>query len=360
MTVQRKLMGVAGLLAVALATVAAGPSSAQQAKKVTALLAIGVQLGHIREFVAKGAGFFEEEGLDVTLQPALGSAKQIQYMLAGQGTAGSIDMHMIVKLRKKKDEKRLVAVYAHLQAGVYRLGVIEGKGIKTLADLKGKVAGVPTKSSGTYPFLLAAAKLARLSEGDFEIVPVGFGPSASQALIRGRIQILSATISGINNLRYMNRSAKDWKFREIKVPMNAWPTNAMIFTEDEVKNERAKVVGMLRAISKAHVFVDENPRAALAIVKKLHPELVQDRDIERALQLVKWSMDETYSAPASRAKDPLGSFHEESWKGTERYYKDLGLIDKDASLFSVIDMSLLADANDFDQAQVREMARKYK
>lgn len=360
MIAQRKLMGVAGLIAVALTTVAAAPSAAQQTKKVTALLAIGVQLGHIREFVAKGVGFFEEEGLDVTLQPALGSAKQIQFMLADQGTAGSIDMHMIVNLRKKKDEKRLVAVYAHLQAGVYRLGVIEDREIETLGDLKGKIAGVPTKSSGTYPFLLAAAKLANLSENDFEIVPVGFGPSASQALIRGRIQLLSATISGINNLRYMSRTAKGWKFREIKVPMNAWPTNALIFTEDEVRNERAKVVGMLRAMSKAHVFVDENPRAALAVVKKLHPELVQDRDIERASQLVEWAMKETYSAPASRAKDPLGSFHRASWEGTERYYKDLGLIDKDASLFSVIDTSLLADANDFDQARVREMAKKYK
>ena len=122
MFAQRKLAGVAGLLAVAVAAVAAGPAAAQQPKKVTALLAIGLQLGHIREFVAKGVGFFEEEGLEVTLQPALGSAKQIQYMLADQGTAGSIDMHMIVNLRKKKDEKRLVAVYAHLQAGVYRLG----------------------------------------------------------------------------------------------------------------------------------------------------------------------------------------------------------------------------------------------
>jgi len=190
-------------LALALGVVVVGaPAYAQGKTKVTALLAIGIQLGHIREFVAKGMGFYDEEGLDVNLQPALGSSREIQYMIAGTGTAGSIDMHMIVKLRKKGG-KRLVAVYSHLQAGVYRLGVIEGGPMKSLADLKGKRAGVPTKSSGTYPFLLAAAKLVGLKEADFEIVPVGFGPSSSQALIRGKIQLLSATISGINNLRYL-------------------------------------------------------------------------------------------------------------------------------------------------------------
>ena len=356
-----KLIRAAIVIALAYGVVMPGsPAFAQGKTKVTALLAIGVQLGHIREFVAKGMGFFDEEGLDVTLQPALGSAREIQYMIAGQGTAGSIDMHMIVQLRKKKESKRLVAVYSHLQAGVYRLGVIVGGPIKTLTDLKGKRAGVPTKSSGTYPFLLAAAKLAGLTEDDFEIVPVGFGPSASQALIRGKIQLLSATISGINNLRYFSRHSKTWKFREIKVPMNAWPTNAMIFTEDEVKNKRKMVEGMLRAISKAHVFVDANPAAALKVVQKLHPELVRDKDMPRLMQLVRWSMGETYSTTRSRAQPLLGWFDPQAWAGTERYYKDIGLIDKDASLNDVIDTSFLAEANNFDKERVQTMAREYK
>ncbi len=348
------------VLALALGVVVAGaPAHAQGKTKVTALLAIGIQLGHIREFVAKGMGFYDEEGLDVNLQPALGSSREIQYMIAGTGTAGSIDMHMIVKLRKKGG-KRLVAVYSHLQAGVYRLGVIEGGPMKSLADLKGKRAGVPTKSSGTYPFLLAAAKLVGLKEADFEIVPVGFGPSSSQALIRGKIQLLSATISGINNLRYLSRHSKTWKFREIKVPMNAWPTNALIFTEDETKHKRKMVVGMLRALSKAHVFVDANPAAALKVVQKLHPELVRDKDTPRLMQLTKWSMDETYSTPRSRAQPLLGWFDPQAWAGTENYYKDTGLIDKDASLKDVIDMSFLAEANDFDKERIRRLAREYK
>ena len=123
---------------------------------------------------------------------------------------------------------------------------------------------------------------------------------------------------------------------------------------------QCKVVAYLRGFTKAHVFVDENPRAALDIVKKLHPELVQERDIDRALKLVEWSMQETYATPRSKAQPLIGGFDRELWEGTERYYKDLGLIDKDASLFSVIDASLLRDANDFDRESVRARARQYK
>lgn len=338
----------------------AGAALAQTKTPVTALLAIGIQLGHIREFVAKGMGFYEQEGLDVTLQPALGSAKQIQYMIAGRGTGGSIDMHMIVNLRKKEGEKKLVAVYSHLPASVYRLGVLESGPIQTVGDLKGKVAGVPSKSSGTYPFLLAAAKRAGLSEDDFKIVPVGFGPTASQALISGRIQLLSATISGINNLRYLSQHTDKWSFRRIPQPMDVWPTNAMIFTKDEVENERDKVVGMLRAFAKAHIFVDTNPRAALKVAQEMYPELVQEKELPRLLQLIKWSMEETYSTERMRAQPHLGWFDTEAWKGTEGYYKEMGLIENNDSIWSVVDASLLEAANDFDKDRIRELARTHK
>lgn len=64
------IVAVALFLAIPLQRVA--PAGAQE--KVTALLAVGIQVAHIREFVAKQMGFWAEERLDVTLQPAQGSA----------------------------------------------------------------------------------------------------------------------------------------------------------------------------------------------------------------------------------------------------------------------------------------------
>ena len=64
------------MLAVLAAVMAFGtvPASAQQKTPATQLLAIGIQLGHLREFVAKAQGFYDEEGIDIQLVPAPGSA----------------------------------------------------------------------------------------------------------------------------------------------------------------------------------------------------------------------------------------------------------------------------------------------
>jgi NitT/TauT family transport system substrate-binding protein len=340
-------------LAAALAALLLTPAVATAQERVTTLLATGIQIGHVREFVAKQLGFYAEEGLDVTLQPAQGSAQQLQYMTAGKGTLGSIDMHMVLELRKKGI--KLVSPYAHFQQGVYRIGVLDGGPVKSLADLKGKPVGVPTKSSGAYPFLLAAARQAGVQEADMEIIPVTFGPAATQALTQRRIAAISTTTGGFNAIRWLGEQAKDWKLKEIRVPMNAWPTNALIVTEEEARQKRRMVVGLLRGFAKAHVFVTASPEAALDVAQKLYPELVQDKDKPRLAQILRWGIDDMWESDRSRDK-PLGWFDPQAWAGTEQYYKAEGLIDKDQSLKDIIDESFLAEANRFDREKIRKMA----
>jgi NitT/TauT family transport system substrate-binding protein len=333
-------------------------AAAQEKTKVTKLLATGVQIGHLREYVAKGAGFYEAEGLDVTLQPAPGSATQIQYMIAGKGSFGSIDMHMAVEL-PKKGNARLVSPYAHFQSGVYRIGTLEASPIKRVGDFKGKRVGVPTTASGAYTFLLAAARQEGVREADMQIIPVTFGPAAVEALLRGRIDGVATTNTAFNTLRYLGMQSPDWKLREIVVPMNAWPTNSIMVTEDEIKNQRGTVIRALRAFSKSQIFIETNLEAAVEIARRLYPELVRDEDKPRQLQLLRWAIADSWTSERSRGK-PLGWFDLERWAGTEKYYKDEGLIGPDDSVRSVINTSLLDEINHFDKEQVRQMARNWK
>jgi NitT/TauT family transport system substrate-binding protein len=355
----QQFRAVATSFAVATILFSPDPVAAQQKTQATQLLAIGIQLGHLREFVAKGMGFYDEEGLDVTLQPAPGSATEIQYMTAGRGTLGSIDMHMAVEQRKLPQGLKMRAVFANLQAGVYRIATIEGRPIKGPQDFKGKTFGVPTQASGSFPFLIAVAKQAGVAENDMTIVPVGFGPSSADALIRGRVDAISTVFTAVNDLRFLNRTQNDWKLAEIVVPQNAWPTNAMMISDDEARNKRPMIVGMLRAFAKGHLFVDANPEAALKVAQKLYPELVRDADMPRQLQLLKWSMEESYSLAKYKDK-PIGYFDLEAWAGTEQYYKAAGLIGPDDSLKDVIDTSFLAEINNFDKDKIRRMAAEYK
>lgn len=349
----------AAAYAATLALFSPAPAATQQKTQMTQLLAIGIQLGHVREFVAKGLGYYDEESLDVTLQPAPGSATEIQYMTAGRGTLGSIDVHMAVEQRKLPQGLKMRAVFANLQSGVYRIATIEGRPIKGPADFKGKTLGVPTQASGSFPFLIAVAKQAGVAERDMTIVPVGFGPSSADALIRGRVDAISTVFTAINDLRYLSRTQDQWKLAEITVPQNAWPTNALMITDEEARSKRPAIVGMLRAFAKAHVFVETNPEAALKVTQKLYPELVRDTDMPRQLQLLRWSMEESY-AMAKYKNQPIGYFDPEAWAGTEQYYRAAGLIGPTDTIKDVIDRSFLADVNAFDKDKIRKQAREYK
>jgi NitT/TauT family transport system substrate-binding protein len=353
------LRAAAAAFAMTITLLAPGPATAQQKTQVTQLLAIGIQLGMIREFVAKGMGFYDEEGLEVTLQPAPGSATEIQYMTAGRGTLGSIDVHMAVEQRKALQGLKMKAVFANLQSGVYRIATIDGRPIKSPKDFKGKTFGVPTQASGSFPFLVAVAKQAGVAESDMTIVPVGFGPSSADALIRGRVDAISTVFTAINDLRYLSGTQGQWKLAEIEVPQNAWPTNAMMITDEEAKNKRPMVIGMLRAFAKAHLFVDTNVEAALKVAQKLYPELVRDSDIPRQAQLLRWAMEQNYAMPKYKDK-PIGYFDPEAWAGTEQYYKAAGLIGPNDTIKDVIDTSFLADANAFDKDKIRKLANDYK
>jgi NitT/TauT family transport system substrate-binding protein len=327
--------------------------------KATKLLAVGIQLSAIREFVAKGMGFYDEENVEVNLVPAPGSATQIQFMTAGRGTLGSIDMHMAVQQRNQPGGLKMRAVFSNLQAGVYRIGMLEESPVRAPADLKGKKVGVPTKASGSFEFVRTVAKLAGVQESEMEIIPVGFGPAAADAVTRKRIDVLSTVFPDLNNLRYLAETRRTFKIREMTVPQNAWPTNALMITDDEAANKRPLITALLRAFAKGHVFVVENPRAALMVAKKLYPELVRDDDVDRQLTFVKWSLEQAYDMPKYKGQ-PIGAFDLKAWEGTEAYYRDAGLIGPNDKLATVIDQSFIADINNFDKERIRRMAREYK
>jgi NitT/TauT family transport system substrate-binding protein len=350
------------LLCVALALVtgtATRPADAADKIPATVLLAVGIQTSALRDMVAKSLGFDDEEGIDVQLVPALGSATEVQYMAAGRGMLGSIDVDMAIRQRKDPAGLKLRAVYSNLQSGVYSMAMLDQTPIKTIADLKGKTVGVPTQASGSYQFMMTLAKLAGLKDGDFTVVAVGFGPTAADALTRGRIDMLSTIFTDVLNLKYLSEHGGQFKLRELTVPQNAYPTNAAMVTESDAVNKRPMIIGVLRAFAKAQLFVATNPAAGLKVAKKLYPELVRDDDMERQITLMQWSNDISFNAPRYRDK-PLGYFDMEAWKGTEQYYRDGGLIGPDDHVADVIDTSFLDEINNFDKERVRQMARDYK
>lgn len=332
------------------------PSAAMAQEKVTQLLPAVLSIGDLRIFLSQ-ALFAPAEGIDLSLQPTTGGAESLQYMVAGRGTMGSIDLHYALDLRKRGT--RVYAVYAHFHQNIFRIVALESSPLKSLAELKGKTAGVPSRGSGAFPFLVTAAKLQGVAESDIEIVPVTIGPAAAHALFTGKVAVVSTTISGAGNIRIQADSDPKNAVRFVDTPIARWPATAMMVTEDELKNKRKMVVGLMRSFAQAQFLIENDIDAAFDVAKRRYPELVKDQDRPRLRRIIEWNLEGAWTAPNSKG-NPYGWFDKEAWKQTEAMYRETGAIDANQSIFDVIDDSLVAEANTFDKARVLQMIKDIK
>ena len=130
-------------------------------------------ISFIPAYVAKEKGFFEEQGLDVTIEhtpPGTGAqfqllaAKNIEFITSPSDThLKGID----------QSDTPFVAVITLGHAADHALMVLDNGEIENLADVKGKLVGYKFQPD---PWLLSMLTAVDLSLDDVQLVPVGFDP----------------------------------------------------------------------------------------------------------------------------------------------------------------------------------------
>ncbi|MGA0533891.1 ABC transporter substrate-binding protein [Hansschlegelia sp. KR7-227] len=138
----------------------AGP--AQAAEKVTLQLKWVTQAQFAGYFVAKEKGFYEAEGLDVTINPGGPDIAPAQ-VLAGGGADVIVDW-MPSALAAREKGVALVNVAQPYKRSGMMLTCRADSGVKSPADLKGRTLGV-WFSGNEYPFLAWMAKLGLKTDG---------------------------------------------------------------------------------------------------------------------------------------------------------------------------------------------------
>lgn len=131
------LLGTAVVIGTLIAAVAFRPSTAvaETAKPVNVTAAvIGVTISIWPAIVAKEKGFFKEEGIHLDLVTAGSSARALQQVAAGVAQVGSSSM---VDTVRAIDAGAKVKVFLNSLA-VATHTLVAAKGIKSVADLKGK------------------------------------------------------------------------------------------------------------------------------------------------------------------------------------------------------------------------------
>ncbi|MGN9779379.1 ABC transporter substrate-binding protein [Micromonospora sp. H33] len=162
------------------------PTTADGKKKVTLTLNWVPYGEHAPFYYGLKKGFYEEEGIDLTISPGGGSGKTIQAVAQEQTDFGWADTPPLLKGIATGMKVKSVGVF--LQKGPASIEFLADKGIKSPADLKGKTVG-GTPGDAIYATFPAWLKANGLSESDVKVVNLDAAGKIA-ALAEGRVDAI--------------------------------------------------------------------------------------------------------------------------------------------------------------------------
>ncbi len=230
-------------------------------------------------YVAAELGYFEEEGLNVTLRHHGASESLFGAIAAGEEdvvNAGADEM-----LQAHAAGVPLVTFGVMYQEYPVVLIVPEDSDIRELADMAGHSVGLPGPYGENWFWLLAAMTEAGLTEADLEIEYIGYTQQA--ALIGGSVD----AVVGFSNNDVLNFGRNGVAVRTLtasELPLVGISVGAL---ESTVAERPEDLAALNRALARAMRFIQEDPEAAVDASFDFIPELTGAGAHEAALETLR-------------------------------------------------------------------------
>ena len=227
--------------------------------------------------VAKDLGYYEEEGLDVTINPG-GPDIAPEQVIAGGG-ADVITTWMAAALAARERGVALVNIAQPFQGSALQLVCSEESGVETTEDFPGKTLGV-WFFGNEYPFYAWMAKLGYSTEGGDEGVEVLRQAFSADPLLQGQADCISTMryneYKQILDAGIPEDSLTVFNFLDEGVGMLE---DGIYVLEEDLADEAFvdKMVRFVRASMRGWEHAKENPQEAA--------EIVLENDMSGALTL---------------------------------------------------------------------------
>ncbi len=261
---------VAGALLSVLLLAAACGSGDDEGQSLTFMAGFKPQanLPFVAAYVAQSKGYFQEQGLDVTILHSTGG--HLQLLLSGDVDVTTADAGSVLKRRADPDIPiRAIALFG--QRGQQAFIALEDSGIESPKDWEGKRLGYKTTQPPEYLALLDAAAVDR---SKIEEVRVGFDP---RILIEGQVDVLAVFKSNEpDTLRRLGFPTRLFDPADFGVPTLGL---TYIVTADLLDSDPDLVKRFLKATMRGFAFALENEEETLDIVLEFAPQ--EDREHQR-------------------------------------------------------------------------------
>jgi len=258
-------------------------------------------------YIAKELGYFEENGLDVTIEIVSGSSATAQ-----QVVAGNIDAAVTVASAASQAVAQgndLTWIYSYFYRNIFDLVVPDSSDVEDVSDLKGAVIGVSDLSGGEVPEIRALMSEAGLVDGiDYTIQPVGEGGALTYtALEDGTVDAYSSSVFDVASVE-----GAGLELRSVMPEAFVYSPSLGVVASTQTYDERHDdLVAFVNAVQRADLWAQENEEEANEIAEKFGPELYEDPAI--AASFWETTMN-SKTPPESLADRPIGSNDIDGWE----------------------------------------------
>ena len=259
---------------------------------------------HSAMWVAEQKGLFRKHGIDTEI------------IVTGQGGAAGIsallanDIQLVASAGDALVAAALQGADTVMIAGVVNKGlqrIIVRPDIKTPAELRGKRVGVTRIGAVSHSVLLMILKRWNMSPTDVQVLQVGSSPNMLASMEKGGLDAAVITIPSMF-------VAED---RGYKVLLDLADTDIYYLqtmvatTRSYVKTHRDKAIRFLKGYLEGIAYFKQNRKESLEVVKKkLRLDANQERNLEKAFDLLNAKYYETIPYPSMRGVETVLGFVE--------------------------------------------------
>jgi NitT/TauT family transport system substrate-binding protein len=280
-----------------------------QAKTTTVNLQIGwlVSGNQIGEVCAKRMGYYEEEKLNLAIQPGGPSIDGVAIVASGRFEIGQVSSSPSLMLAaSQKIPVKCFAVGAPEHP--YAFFSLPRAPVRTPKDFIGKKVGI--QATGKI-LLTALLRKNNIAEKDVTVVVAG---ADMTPLLTGQVDVFTGWLTNTSALKPLGPERIDVRLWDAGVRLYALPYYA---TQDTLTKNPEMLAAFMRATAKGWRYTRDNPAAAVDLLVKEYPNLVRDDEIDAAKVMLRFAFTE------SSLKNGFGAMDLDNWRAQIALYDEL-------------------------------------
>lgn len=225
-------------------------------------------------------GYYQAEGLNVTIDSAAGALEPITRVASGLYDMGFCDINSLIKFRDQNPNVPIKAVFMVYNRPPFSIVTRKSRGVTVPKDLEGKKLGAPA-ADGAFAQWKIFVQATGINASKVAIETMGF-PIREPMLAAGQVD----AITGFSFSSYINLKDRGVPADDVVVLLMAdygvdLYGNAIIVNPKFAAEHPDAVRGFLRAFLKALKSTVKDPSAAVESVIKRNDVAKKDVELER-------------------------------------------------------------------------------